>query len=160
MRLGLEKGLSRDYPVARKCHRARSPSLRGSVADEAPAHYLSRSIDLFGDNCYYNTRTLGNIAMSDLTTEKEIRLNVRVKGLLADHIERLIGSHGVYENQSEYLRDLIRQDMYQHDDDSLRREIQASYSQLSKGNFREIAPEALFDEAMKELENEGHIIKD
>ena len=98
--------------------------------------------------------------MQKITTEKEIRLNVRIKGLLANHVDRLVGSHGAYENQSEYLRDLIRQDMYQHDDDTLCREIQASYSQLSRGEFREVAPEALFDEAMKELENEGYIIKD
>lgn len=98
--------------------------------------------------------------MPNTITEKEIRLNVRIKGLLADHVDRLVGSHGAYENQSEYLRDLIRQDMYQHDEDNLRREIQASYSQLSRGEFREISPEDLFDEAMKELENEGHLVED
>lgn len=76
--------------------------------------------------------------MSDLIlSEKETRLNVRVKGPLADHVEALVGSHGLYENQSEYLRDLIRQDMYQKDSDALRREIQFSYAQLSKGNYRE-----------------------
>ena len=79
--------------------------------------------------------------MQETVTEKEARLNVRVKGPLAEHVDRLVGPHGIYENQSEYLRDLIRQDMYQKDDDDLRREIQASYSQLSKGDFREISPE-------------------
>ena len=92
--------------------------------------------------------------------EKETRLNVRVKGALADHVERLVGPHGVYDNQSEYLRDLIRQDMYRKDHDDLRRELQASYDQLSKGNFREVSPESLFDEAMQELEDEGYDIKD
>jgi Arc/MetJ-type ribon-helix-helix transcriptional regulator len=46
--------------------------------------------------------------MSDLVTNKETRLNVRVKGPLADHVNRLVGPHGIYDNQSEYLRDLIR----------------------------------------------------
>ncbi|MCB1721423.1 MAG: CopG family transcriptional regulator [Alphaproteobacteria bacterium] len=98
--------------------------------------------------------------MQETVTEKEARLNVRVKGPLAEHVDRLVGPHGIYENQSEYLRDLIRQDMYQKDDDDLRREIQASYSQLSKGDFREISPEFLFDEAMKELQDEGYIVQD
>jgi len=98
--------------------------------------------------------------MPDLVTNKETRLNVRVKGPLADHVNRLVGPQGIYDNQSEYLRDLIRQDMYQRDDDDLRKEIQASYSQLSKGDFREISSQALFDQAMTELENEGYEIKE
>ena len=98
--------------------------------------------------------------MSDQMTDKETRLNVRVKGPLADHVNRLVGPHGIYDNQSEYLRDLIRQDMYQRDDDDLRKEIQASYSQLSKGDFRAISSQALFDKAMTELENEGYEIKE
>ena len=95
-----------------------------------------------------------------ITEEKEARLNVRVKGALADHVENLVGPQGLYENQSEYLRDLIRKDMYQKDGDSLRREIQASYAQLSKGDFREISPQALYDQAMAELESEGYEIQD
>jgi Arc/MetJ-type ribon-helix-helix transcriptional regulator len=98
--------------------------------------------------------------MPETATDKETRLNVRVKGLLADHVNRLVGPLGLYDNQSEYLRDLIRQDMYKRDDDDLRREIQASYSQLSKGDFREISAQALFDDAMKELEDEGYEIKE
>jgi antitoxin ParD1/3/4 len=41
----------------------------------------------------------------------EARLNVRVKGPMAEYVERLTGPDGLYENQSEYLRDLIRHDM-------------------------------------------------
>ena len=98
--------------------------------------------------------------MQDAATEKEARLNVRVKGPLAEHVDRLVGPHGIYENQSEYLRDLIRQDMYQKDDDDLRREIQASYSQLSKGDYREISAKALYEEAMQELRDEGYDTRD
>jgi hypothetical protein len=50
--------------------------------------------------------------------------------------------------------------MYQRDDDDLRKEIQVSYSQLSKGDFRQISPQALFDQAMTELKNEGYDIKE
>ena len=93
-----------------------------------------------------------------ILSEKETRLNVRVKGVLADHVEGLVGPQGLYENQSEYLRDLIRQDMYQKDSDALRREIQSSYAQLSKGEYREISPQMLYDEAMAELQAEGYEI--
>lgn len=99
--------------------------------------------------------------MKDIrVAEKETRLNVRVKGALADHVEHLVGPQGLYENQSEYLRDLIRQDMYQKDSDALRREIQSSYTQLSKGEYREISAQALYDEAMAELVTEGYDIQD
>lgn len=98
--------------------------------------------------------------MSRVMTEKELRLNVRVKGALAEHVDRLVGLSGLYENQSEYLRDLIRKDMYQHDDDDLRREIHASYAQLAAGDYRHVPLQQLFDEAMQELVDEGYEIKD
>ena len=46
-----------------------------------------------------------------MDTVIETRLNVRVKGSMAEYVERLTGPDGLYENQSEYLRDLIRHDM-------------------------------------------------
>jgi Arc/MetJ-type ribon-helix-helix transcriptional regulator len=46
-----------------------------------------------------------------MSAETEARLNVRVKGPMAAYVERLTGPDGLYENQSEYLRDLIRHDM-------------------------------------------------
>lgn len=95
-----------------------------------------------------------------LTKTKETRLNVRVKGVLADHVEKLVGPQGLYENQSEYLRDLIRQDMYQKDHDALRKEIQSSYAQLSKGEYREISPQILYNEALAELEAEVQKVQD
>lgn len=101
-----------------------------------------------------------DIKMPEITTEIETRLNVRVKGPLAEHVEKLVGPHGLYDNQSEYLRDLIRQDMYRQDDDALRREIQASYSQLAQGDYKEISAEKLFDEAMQELQDDGYTIQD
>lgn len=49
--------------------------------------------------------------MSELKTHPETRINVRIKGPMAEHVERSIGPQGLYENQSEYIRDLIRHDM-------------------------------------------------
>lgn len=98
--------------------------------------------------------------MNNSDIEKETRLNVRVKGALAEHVDKVTGPYGVYDNQSEYLRDLIRRDMYRRDEDDLRREIQASYAQLSEGNFQEMSAQALFDEAMQELAQGGYDVKD
>jgi len=38
-------------------------------------------------------------------------INVRVKGDLQTHLRQQIGEHGLYENASEYVRALIRQDL-------------------------------------------------
>ena len=37
-------------------------------------------------------------------------LNVRVTGLLCDYVTKNISDEGQYDNVSEYIRDLIRQD--------------------------------------------------
>jgi len=49
-------------------------------------------------------------------TPEETRLNVRVKGPLAEHVARRIGKGGLYETPSEYIRDLIRHDMLEEGD--------------------------------------------
>lgn len=41
---------------------------------------------------------------------KEMTLNVRVGGELGEFIAENVGEHGLYENVSEYVRDLIRRD--------------------------------------------------
>ncbi len=38
-------------------------------------------------------------------------INVRVKGELQNHLKQQVGRHGLYENASEYIRSLIRQDL-------------------------------------------------
>lgn len=38
-------------------------------------------------------------------------LNVRVTGDLRTHLQQQIGQYGLYENASEYIRDLIRRDL-------------------------------------------------
>lgn len=43
-------------------------------------------------------------------------VNVRVTGELRAHLQQQIGERGLYENASEYIRDLIRRDVKsQHD---------------------------------------------
>jgi antitoxin ParD1/3/4 len=41
---------------------------------------------------------------------KAMTLNVRVGGVLGEHVAGKVGEHGDYENVSEYVRDLIRRD--------------------------------------------------
>ena len=42
--------------------------------------------------------------------QKSMTLNVRLGGSLSDFVSSKIGEDGDYENISEYVRDLIRQD--------------------------------------------------
>jgi antitoxin ParD1/3/4 len=59
-------------------------------------------------------------------------LNVRVNGPLADFIAENIGADGLYENASEYVRDLIRRDKERADKarfDALRSELQQAFAQ-------------------------------
>lgn len=41
---------------------------------------------------------------------KATTLNVRISGLLGEHVAASVGEDGAYENVSEYVRDLIRRD--------------------------------------------------
>jgi len=38
-------------------------------------------------------------------------INVRIKGELQAHLQQQVGEHGLYENASEYIRSLIRNDI-------------------------------------------------
>ena len=41
---------------------------------------------------------------------RSMTLNVRLTGALGDHVADAVGEYGLYENVSEYVRDLIRRD--------------------------------------------------
>lgn len=59
-------------------------------------------------------------------------LNVRVNGPLEDFIAENIGANGLYENASEYVRDLIRKDkdrVEQEAFDILKAELQRAFAQ-------------------------------
>lgn len=62
---------------------------------------------------------------------KPITLNVRVTGPLSDFVAANVGPQGIYENVSEYVRDLIRRDMAQREDERfarLKAELQQAFS--------------------------------
>jgi Arc/MetJ-type ribon-helix-helix transcriptional regulator len=48
--------------------------------------------------------------MTSLDHPQETRLNVRLSGPLADHVNRQVDSD-LYSSHSEYIRDLVRRDM-------------------------------------------------
>ena len=52
---------------------------------------------------------------------KTLTLNVRVSGALGEFVTENVGDEGLYENVSEYVRDLIRRDKARADDERLAR---------------------------------------
>lgn len=57
-------------------------------------------------------------------------LNVRVSGSLGDHVAENVGADGLYENVSEYVRDLIRRDKVRADEErfrALKAELQRAF---------------------------------
>jgi antitoxin ParD1/3/4 len=50
-----------------------------------------------------------------------MRLNVRVRGTLADFVAARVGASGAYESVGEYVRDLIRRDKEHAEDEAFDR---------------------------------------
>lgn len=62
---------------------------------------------------------------------KPMTLNVRVSGPLSDFIAANVGEYGMYENVSEYVRDLIRRDKARAEQeafDTLKAELQRAFA--------------------------------
>lgn len=77
-------------------------------------------------------------------------LNVRVSGMLGEHVAENIGDDGRYENVSEYVRDLIRRDLERVEDErfqALKAELQRAFA-VPDSEFREF-DEGAFWERMK-----------
>ena len=64
-------------------------------------------------------------------------LNVRVNGPLEDFIAENIGADGLYENASEYVRDLIRRDMERRESQFLQDALLTGYRDLAAGRVFE-----------------------
>jgi antitoxin ParD1/3/4 len=48
-------------------------------------------------------------------------MTVRLSGALSEHVSANVGENGVYENVSEYIRDLIRRDKERSDQQAFER---------------------------------------
>lgn len=86
----------------------------------------------------------------------ETRINVRVKGPMAAYLESVIGPNGVYENQSEYIRDLIRHDMADQPPYDLKAGLLEGYSQLANGDYRKISVSDIIERAEREIREEDN----
>lgn len=88
----------------------------------------------------------------DMTNgQQEARINVRVKGPMAAYLESVIGPNGIYENQSEYIRDLIRHDMADQPPYDLEAGLLEGYAQLAAGNYRKRAMSEIIERAEHEM---------
>ena len=91
---------------------------------------------------------------------QEARINVRVKGPMATYLENVTGPQGLYENQSEYIRDLIRHDMEQRDqmmmvDDEAVESIMRGVEDWKAGRYTEINAPAELNTFMGDVMNEA-----
>jgi antitoxin ParD1/3/4 len=62
---------------------------------------------------------------------KSMTLNVRVGGLLSEFVASNVGEHGAYDNVSEYVRDLIRKDKKETEEQAFERlkaELQRAFA--------------------------------
>jgi antitoxin ParD1/3/4 len=61
------------------------------------------------------------------------RINARLSQPLAEFVTRMVGTGGLYETPSEYVRDLIRRDMERRDSHLAQDAILAGYHDLAAG---------------------------
>ena len=95
--------------------------------------------------------------MSKTEDQREARINVRVKGPMAAHLEAVIGPDGLYENQSEYIRDLIRHDMADQPPYDLEAGLLEGYAQLAAGNYRKGDMSKIIERAEREMLSEDDV---
>ncbi len=88
--------------------------------------------------------------------QEETRINVRVKGPMAAHLQAVIGPQGLYENQSEYIRDLIRHDMAEQEPYDLEAGLLEGYAQLATGNYRKRPMSEIIERAEREMREEDN----
>ena len=73
-------------------------------------------------------------------------LNVRVTGSLCDHVTKNISSDGHYDNVSEYIRDLIRQDQNRAEQrkfEMVKAELQLAFS-ASEEDYISLSADDIF----------------
>lgn len=84
------------------------------------------------------------------------RINTRLPEPLAQHVGRMVGTKGLYETPSEYIRDLIRRDMESRDAQYVRESVAEGYEDLAAGRHVESTGDFKKDrEAFKKKEAEG-----
>ena len=77
-------------------------------------------------------------------------INVRVKGELQTHIQQQIGENGLYENASEYIRALIRNDLLSRKEawEWLRKELEPAM-RAAESEFVAVSAQEVIDRNKK-----------
>lgn len=67
----------------------------------------------------------------------ETRLNIRLQGALADHVNRQI-EEDIYDSYSAYIRDLVRRDMLSEKEEDIKLEdtIERGLDDIKKGRYK------------------------
>ena len=83
--------------------------------------------------------------------QNTMNLNVRIGGVLSDFVSVNVGEEGDYDNVSEYIRDLIRQDKARKEHVLYRRlkaEIQLAFN-APESDYSEFSAQDIFDRNKK-----------
>ena len=83
------------------------------------------------------------------------RVNARLSKPLADHVNRMVGSEGLFETPSEYVRSLIRRDM-ESDTSQIYAAITEGFEDIKEGRYLKSTGDWKKDkEIFKQKEIEG-----
>jgi antitoxin ParD1/3/4 len=83
--------------------------------------------------------------------QKTMSLNVRIGGSLSDFVSVNIGEEGDYDNASEYIRDLIRQDKARKENvlyQRLKAEIKLAFN-APESDYSELCAQDIIDRNAK-----------
>lgn len=82
-------------------------------------------------------------------------MNARLSKPLAEHVNRMVGSNGLFETPSEYVRSLIRRDM-ESDSSQIYSAITEGFEDINEGRFFKSTGDWKKDkEIFKQKEAEG-----
>ena len=85
-------------------------------------------------------------------------LNVRINGPLEDFVAEKVGNEGVYENVSEYVRDLIRRDKEREEReafDVLKTELRRAFSASDDSEAKPFDREEFLERARRRWQDNG-----
>lgn len=77
---------------------------------------------------------------------RPMTLNVRLGGALSDFVTANVGEHGAYDNISEYVRDLIRKDKKEAEEQAFERlkaELQRAFASPEASDRRVTAADVI-----------------
>ncbi len=89
--------------------------------------------------------------MKTVEENQEVRLNVRVTGGLAQYVQEQISPGGLYEGQSELVREALRQHRDKNDHAELAASVDRGLDDIKNGRYKKWDGERVHAEAKAEL---------